>query len=153
LALAKRRTYSDKFKAGAILMLETKGYPTNEYALSEVGKHLGVHPRTLRRWVTGGIGAPPDSLVIEQKKGFTDLIDDEIREAFKTMAAARPDASYRDLVIGAATLFDKLQLLQGNPTERIESTLTVHDSREQLARLIDRHATRLGAPRDPGLPH
>lgn len=122
--MGKQQNYTDQFKAGAIIMLESQGYPHNDHALAIVGKHLGVHPRTLKRWATGDSGAPPDKLVQDTKKGFTDLIEDEIRDAFRAMAGARGDASYRDLVIGAATLFDKLQLLLGNPTDRTEVDVT-----------------------------
>lgn len=140
--------YTDKFKAGAVVLAQSEGYPDNPFALQMVADHLSVPVRTLRRWVKGDSGAPPDKLVQQEKTGMVELIDDEIRAAFSEMHNARSDASYRDLVIGAATLLDKKQLLTGEPTERTENTHDVNgvldvrtNIQRKLARITDTRDT------------
>jgi transposase-like protein len=142
--MAKRRRYTDKFKAGAVVMVESEGYPGDPFALARVADRLNINKRTLRRWVENDTGAPDDEIVTQEKNGIVELIDAEIQLAFKEMNKARSDASYRDLVIGAATLLDKKQLLIGEPTERTENIHDVDgvidirtDIQRKLARIAD----------------
>ena len=147
--MAKRRTYTDKFKAGAVVMVESEGYPGDKYALGRVANKLGIHARTLRSWVKGQTGAPTDEMIQHEKKGIVDLIDAEVEAAFKQMPLAREDASYRDLVIGAATLLDKKQLLTGEPTQITENTHDVNGVIDIRAD-IQRKLARIADTRDPG---
>lgn len=140
--MAKRKHYTDKFKAGAVVMVESEGYPDDKYALGRVAAQLNVNKRTLRRWVDGESGAPSDKLVTQEKKGIVDLIDAEIEAAFKEMPNARGEANYRDLVIGTATLIDKKQLLIGEPTQITDNSHDINgaidirtDIQRQLARI------------------
>jgi hypothetical protein len=48
--LAKRKVYSDKFKASAVLMLEAAGYPDRQEALTTVSEHLVMSAKTLASW-------------------------------------------------------------------------------------------------------
>jgi transposase-like protein len=123
--MAKRRLYSDKFKAGALTMLLAQNYPEDVYALERVARHLHIPGRTLRRWYKGENGQPPDELVAETKKELAELFEDEIRTIMSSLPSVRDEATYRDLVTGAAILTDKLQLLRGKPTERSEQTVNV----------------------------
>ena len=123
--MAKRRNYTDKFKAGAIAMLESEGYPTDAYALERVAQQVKVPTRTLRRWYKGETGAPTDEIVQETKKALSDLIETEIRAALGELPNARPDASYRDIVTGIGILVDKKQLLDGGATSRDEHLGTI----------------------------
>lgn len=129
-------------------MVASEGYPADKYALGRVAEKLKINKRTLRRWVDGDSGAPSDKIVNQEKIGLIDLIDDEIRAAFKEMHTAREDASYRDLVIGAATLLDKKQLLTGEPTERTENTHDITgdlDIRTDIQRRLARIAEAAGS--------
>lgn len=121
----KRKKYTDKFKAGAITLLQSEGYPDDPYALKKVAKKIGVPDRTLRRWHNGENGHPPDDIVRETKKELIDLFDDEIRDVMKELPSARPEAPYKDLVMGVAILVDKKQLLGGQPTDRTDNTHTL----------------------------
>ena len=123
--MAKRRIYSDKFKAGAVVMVESEGYPDDKFALQRVADNLKINVRTLRRWVNNDTGAPPDKIVQQEKSGLIDLIEDEIRAGFKEMNSARQDASYRDIGTVIGILFDKAQLLRGKPT-------TINEEIEQI---------------------
>lgn len=134
-------------------MLEAEGYPANDGALTRVSEHLSVPLSTLRGWFTAERNPPPAELRNEKRAELRDLLENELREAVAAMANARPEASYRDLGTVAAIFTDKLQLLDGKPTERVEENVTVRDSRERLAQLIDRRAALGGTPRDTGGPH
>ena len=151
--MARRKRYSDKFRAAAVVMLEAEGYPGSDGALTRVAGHLDVPLSTLRGWFTAEHNPPPTELRNEKKSELRDLLETELREAVRAMANARPEASYRDLGTVAAIFTDKVQLLDGKPTERVEESVTVHDSRERLAQLIDRRASAGRARLDTGGPH
>lgn len=120
--MAKRKTYSDKFKAGAIVLLQSEGYPQNAYALQLVADKVKVPGRTLRRWFNGENGQPPVDVVTESKKELADLFETEIRAIMDSLPSVREEASYKDRVMSAAILTDKRQLLTGGPTTRGEHT-------------------------------
>ena len=111
--------YSDDFRAGAVLMAEADGWPTNKGAMSRVAARLGVNERTLRRWATGESNPPPDKNVRAKKLDLEKVIRKELASAFEEMGRARQDASYRDLGTVVGILFDKLQLLSGEPTQSV----------------------------------
>lgn len=144
--MAKHNRYDDKFKASAVVLLESEGYPDDKYAISRVASHLGIPGRTLRRWANGQEGAPPDNAVSVEKKLLEDVIDDEIHAAFKAMSQVREDASYRDLVIGAATLIDKKQLITGGATERTEAKVD-YDAGDNLREAILSSVSRIAETR------
>lgn len=113
--------YTDKFKAGAVALLEAQGYPTNPNALEKVHQHLNRKPakRTLMRWFHGENGAPDDKLVRQSKKEIADVFEDV---AYKYLArAGEQDAvdetKGKDAVMTAAIAVDKMRLLRGLPTE------------------------------------
>lgn len=118
--MAKRPTYDDEFRANAVLMLQAAGYPDTEGALKRTAAHLRIQPRTLSRWARGEQNPPPDQVVNRKRVDLKDAIRDELANLFPAMAGARIEASYRDLATSAGILIDKLQLLEGKPTERIE---------------------------------
>lgn len=118
--VATYQRYSDEFRASAVLMLEAAGYPAREGALSQVASHLGMPRTTLRRWYRGAIHPPPAEIVQKKRLDLRAAIRAEVDEIFTAMGAVRPDASYRDLAWAAGVLIDKLQLLDGKPTWRVE---------------------------------
>lgn len=134
--VAKRKAYSDKFKAGALIMLESEGYPQDRYAMQRVAKRLNVPNRTLRQWAYTQNGEEFAELCQEQKKSLTTLIEDEIRAAFEALGMARPEAGYRDLTTSIAIFIDKMQLLSGKPTERSQQQINV-SGLEHLAGMSD----------------
>lgn len=142
--MAKRKRYTDKFKAGAIALLQSEGYPDDASAVMRVSRHLDVPGRTLRRWHNGSNGQPPDDVVQDTKKELGELFEKEIREVLNDLPHAREDASYRDLVTGIAILVDKRQLLNGQPTEHVKQSGDLSDSERaaRLAALLDTARTR-----------
>jgi hypothetical protein len=106
-------------------MLEAAGYTGDQEtskkgALTAVSNRLDVPLSTLRRWFIKQQNPPPADLVNEKREDLRKLIDDELHEIFAEMGSARPDASYRDLGWVAGVLFDKKQILDGQPTAIIK---------------------------------
>lgn len=120
--MAKRKRYSDKFRASAVVMLEGAGYPDEKGALTRISEHLSVPQATLHRWFHEKQNPPPSELVNEKKDELANLLDAEIRNALMEMNTARETATYRDLGTVLGILVDKKQLITGKPTSRSEST-------------------------------
>ena len=115
-----RKRYDDKFRASAVVMLEAAGYPDKKGALSLVGRNLSVPISTLRGWYNATRNPAPAELRNEKEIDFTIALRKEVGAALGEMDNARQDASYKDLATTIGILIDKLQLLEGKATERIE---------------------------------
>ena len=129
----RRRVYSDKFKASAVLMVEAAGYPDDEYALKRVSKEQHIPLETLKGWVKRGIKYGKvdeatqkdiDELMEETRTELTELFENSVRAALREMATKIEDASYRDLAWVAAVHTDKLNVLNGKPTQNIQQGIT-----------------------------
>jgi len=106
-------------------MLEAAGYPEQQGALARVADHLRMPSTTLSGWANGKHNPPPTELRCEKKDDLINFIKAEIPQVFRELADARPDASYRDLMVGLGILVDKWQLLSGEATERSEVNASV----------------------------
>ena len=114
---SKHPTYDDQFRASAVCMLQSQGYPEVEGALTIVSKHLRVPARTLSRWFNGEQNPPPDQLVNEKKEDLRSLYLKEIYAVMKVLPEKRDDASYGTLASAQGIFFDKIRLLDNLPTE------------------------------------
>jgi len=123
--VARTPRYSDDYRASAVLMVEAEGYPANKGAVARVAAHLHLQERTLRRWVTGESNPPPDKAVQIKKLDLRTAITGELESIFLEMGKARADASYKDLATAAGIFFDKLQLLNGEPTQTTNQRILV----------------------------
>lgn len=112
--------YDDNFRASAIAMLHSNGWPAKEGALSSTARSLDVPLTTLHRWAKGESNPPPSKLVAQKKEELSDLLENEIRLALGSMSGAREKASYRDIGTVIGILVDKKQLLTGKPTWIVE---------------------------------
>ena len=117
--MAKRKRYTDEFRASAVLMYEA----TPNFV--QVANHLKMPEATLRSWVNRKRaidkmpqGAETDVEIYDETKiDFVQMIDSEMVEIFKEMKFKRDTAEYRELGIVYGILQDKKQLLTGGPTE------------------------------------
>ena len=153
--MAKKRKprYDDKFRASAVVMLEAAGYPERRGALTQVARHLGMHRETLRRWHTAQRNPPPREVVTEKAGDLAALLRQEAEAIFGEMDDARQDAQYRDLAVALGIVIDKLQLLEGKPTERREY-IDERARAERIARILDRgRARRAGHVTGGRAPH
>lgn len=117
-----KRHYSDDFRAQALTLLEAEGYPDNQGALTKVSRAFNVPLMTLYDWQVKDVNNVSTDTRAVQSASFQAVIEDEITRILEQMKVKRESASYRDLGIVAGILFDKLQLLQGMPTQRTEHT-------------------------------
>ena len=129
-----RKSYTDKFRANAVVMLEAAGYKGDREknkpgALGRVAKHLNVPEATLGRWYRQERNPPPTEMVSEKRGDLVAMIDTELTAIFGEMPNARPDADYRALGTVAGILVDKLQLLTGGATENNDVTIRIVNDR------------------------
>jgi transposase-like protein len=132
--MAKRKRYDDKFRASAVLMLEAAGYPDKPGALTSVAANLKMPHQTLSRWARETQNPAPPELVQEKRFDLIEALRSEVQAALGEMKNARPEADYRALTTAVGIMVDKLQLLEGKPTERTEHTVT--DARDIIERRL-----------------
>jgi hypothetical protein len=114
----------------------TKTSEEGKYA--EVFEKVGVPKRTLRNWLDGTRNRFDLESIEEVGAELKTLATKELFNVFDEMDLAREDANYRDLVIGAGILIDKIQLLSGNATQNTQVTF----SREGFSTLPEPIARR-----------
>lgn len=125
--------YGDEFKASSVLMLQAAGYPERPNAMRDVERATGVHRKTLLRWWRNETGAPPEEVVERERLNLLEEFEKLIGISLGFAAEAAEVAGYKDLLIGIGILFDKRQLLQGEPTAIMKDAT---DARELLASRI-----------------
>lgn len=113
---AKRTRYTDEFRANAVAAAISAGYPSVKGALSRVAGQFGVSHQVLRDWILANHNPAPQELLQEKKKELRDLFLDEIYLAADILPSKRGNASYSQLVIAIATMFDKIRLIDNMPT-------------------------------------
>lgn len=154
--MTRRKRYTDDFRASAVVMLESQGYPEQPGALSAVAQHLGVPSRTLSRWFKKEQNPPPDELVIQKKGELGAKMSDLLALFVEEMFAAAKDATLQQLATSFGIVFDKLELLYGNPTTRSQVDIAVSDlvdiSDDELETLLENVALANQDRRDPGDP-
>lgn len=143
--------YTDKFRAGAVVMLEAAGYTGDPKtgvmgSVTRVSEHLDVPRGTLRRWFNGRRG-PPVEMVEEIKLDLLADIEELLGISLRNAVESAEGANYRDLLIGIGILFDKRQLLQGEPTQILKDATS---ARETLAGRISGIAERTREKSGPG---
>jgi len=157
--MAKRKSYDDKFRASAVVMLQAQGYPEKKGALTSVANHLSVPAMTISRWFNAAQNPPPNILVNEKKEELADLFEDAARTYLKH--AVNEDVV--DNVPGQAALtaaaiaVDKMQLLRNLPTAIISIVPQVvkaleaagYDPVQVFNDLIAQAAAEQSEPREP----
>lgn len=137
---ARTKQYTDEFRAEVVVALRVAGYPEQVGALTRIAKQYNLHARTISRWYNAESNPPPDKNVTEKKQSLQAIIEDEIYAIFGILPSKRDEADYRQLTTAAAILIDKMQLLNGLPTERHESMnyeLTEDERAKRVAQLLD----------------
>jgi transposase-like protein len=137
--VAKRKHYTDEFRASAVIMLESQGYPHVKGSLTAVSKHLNVPLRTLSRWFNKEQNPPPDQLVKEKRGELIERLPGLLEQLVNEMELAIKDAPLSQLATTFGIVVDKQQLLKGSPTERIahEHELSDAERSARIASLLD----------------
>lgn len=119
----KYRKYSDKFKAGALALVQASTRETTDAKVTEVAKHLKMPEKTLWYWVSEGVHAGDEIAekdmaeeVEEAVQELDALFETELRAILKTMAGKREEAQYKELMIAAGIFADKIKALRDKPT-------------------------------------
>jgi transposase-like protein len=109
--------YTDKFRAGAVVMLMAAGWPDVKGAQSKVAKHLGVPRQTLMRWANEENNPAPPQLVQEKRMDMIQRLEDIRHLLLDEAEKAIPDAPLNHLLTGYGILTDKQRLLTGESTD------------------------------------
>ena len=116
-----KRQYSDVDKATALLSLEANGGNVLRTA-----RALNIPQQTLREWAASKHTSVDVPNIRDKKRPeLIDLFLNEVYEAVGLMPDKRAEASYSDLGRMVGILTDKIQLLKGGVTERIDQRVTV----------------------------
>lgn len=152
--MARQKRYTDEFRASAVVMLESQGYPEQAGALTAVSRHLGVPLRTLSRWYNKEQNPPPDSLVNEKKGELVNRLSDLLEVFVEEMFSATKDATLQQLATAFGIVMDKRELLLGKPTSRSQVDMAVSDlvdiSDDELDTLLEHIARDNAQRRHPG---
>lgn len=106
-------------------MLEAAGYPDRKGALTEVSNQQNVPAPTLHRWYHSKNNPAPNELVKRNEEELATLYRTEIDKIFEHIDSAREFADYRALVTAIGILTDKVMLLEGKATSRIEVDIKI----------------------------
>lgn len=132
--------FDDNYRAATVVMLQAEGYPDNPLALGKVHNYLAKkapYPTktTLSNWFRGLHNAPPSNVLDIKKDNMTEALYGLLG---KLVSHANKDETIGDMsgqaaVTSIGILIDKLQLLEGNPTEITKnSNLNINASWEEL---------------------
>lgn len=140
--MGKRQRYTDQFRAAAIVALTTAGYPDREGSLIQVSRDLDVPSATLHRWFHSKSNPPPSEIVIYQKRELHEILRDLAYKIAESIPNAMEGANIQQLSTSLGIVIDKMQLLDKQPTERVEHQFTDTERAERIAALFDAARTR-----------
>lgn len=141
--MAKRRQYDDKFRASVVVMLQSQGYPAIKGALTHVANHVGVPAMTISRWFHATSNPPPNELVNEKRGDLVELLRDLVYKLVGAMPDKIEEAALQQQGTVLGIVIDKLQLLEGKATERVEvNELSDTDRAARIATLLNRAGAR-----------
>jgi hypothetical protein len=107
--------YSDEQRAAVLAALDA-----NKGNVTKTARETGVPKSTLIAWRDNVHVPPSDELRTTKKLELADLIRAELGAIFDALPGKRGDASYKDVATAAGILIDKLALLQGDATSRVD---------------------------------
>lgn len=123
-----QRRYNDEERASFVVMLEAAGYPNTPGALKRVAANAGVHENVLRRWWKGTSNPAPTTIVSRKKVDLSKAIRNELALIFDRMNVTRDEATYRDVTIAMGILVEKLQLIEGKPTQNVNLEMKTYQN-------------------------
>lgn len=125
--------FSDEYRAGAVVMLQAEGYPSNPFAIGKVYEYLkqkNPHPTksTLKNWFMGDSNPPPSNILDDKKEDMVEALKALTWKLLEHAAKAETieDMSGQQAITGAGILIDKTRLLLDKPTEINKSDVTLN---------------------------
>lgn len=113
--------YSDEDKASAVLMLKAAGYPDRPGAMAQTLKELrGTVPEsTLRSWAKEQHGAPPAKVRDKKRGEIAQTLTEVAFKLLEHLGSIADTGDVRETATAFGIVMDKLQLLDGEPTQSI----------------------------------
>lgn len=129
---AKKRTYTDEYRAEALAALAA-----NDGNVKRTARQLGVPYTTLKQWAKGIVhpearanAQPKKELLADRLEELAHLLLDDLARPEKIMGASLPHVA---TALGIAV--DKMQLLRGLPTVTVQNEYSSL-SDDELKRLL-----------------
>lgn len=125
--------FDDEYRASVVVMLQSEGYPQDEFALGRVHNYLkqkSPYPTktSLKNWFDGKHNPPP-SKVLDDKKG--DMVEALKALTWQLIEHATKEDTVAEMtgqsaITSIGILIDKTRLLLDKPTEINKSDVTVN---------------------------
>jgi hypothetical protein len=107
--------YSDEQRAAVLAVLKSNGGN-----VSRTARETGVPASTIQTWRDNADTLPPHEVREQNRLSLADLIRAELDAIFEIMPGKREDADYKTLGTVVGILTDKLALLDGGVTSRVD---------------------------------
>lgn len=125
--------FNDEYRASVVVMLQSEGYPNDEYAIGRVHNYLkqkSPYPTktTIKNWFLGDSNPPPSKNLDDKKE---DMVEALKALTWKLIEHAAKDETITEMsgqqaVTSAGILIDKTRLLLEKPTEINKSDVTIN---------------------------
>lgn len=127
-----RRRYSDSDKAAALAALDANDGNTHKTA-----KQLNIPRTTLERWVEGRVSDDVPHLRQHKKRELHESLEELAYKLVAVMPEKIDEANLQQSAVALGVVIEKMQLLRGDPTERLEHTLTDAERVSRINTLLD----------------
>ena len=128
--------YTDEQRADALAVLKSNGGN-----LSQTERETGIPKGTLRYWRENSSNAAPIELQTQKTESLRGELESVAYRLVRKLSERLndTDAGVQQLATSLGIVIDKLQLLEGKPTERtaVVSELTNEERTERIAALFD----------------
>jgi transposase-like protein len=116
------RQYTEEQKAAALAYLEATGGNQRKTA-----RDCNLPLATLQKWMQGaGVNEAVTEKVVDKTLDLADLFENELRHALLYAGEKREQASYQQLITGAAISADKMRLLRDQTTANSETVIKIN---------------------------
>lgn len=143
--MATRRQFSDKDKAAALAVLDA-----NNGNVFKTAKQLNIGRTTLEGWSKGrGINHDVPELRQHKKDEISQRLVEIVHKLIDAMPDKITDANLQQVSTSIGIAVEKIQLLDGDPTERneiVDHGLNDSDRASRIAALLERARTRRDRP-------
>lgn len=136
--MSKRR-YSDEDKATALAALDANG--GNVYKTSRL---LKIPQTTLQEWFNGRVNDTVPEIRMRKKEALADRLSEIAHQLIDAAPDKMKTANLQQVFTSLGITIEKLQLLDGEPTERSEVIDNLNDDERaaRIAALLDRARAR-----------
>ncbi len=130
----KRRRYSDNDKATALAALDA-----NEGNLYRTAKQLGISISTLQSWTNVSEDKAEELAPIRnrKRKELHEVLRDLAYQIADVIPDKLNDANLQHTSVSLGIVLEKMQLLEGKATERVEHSISDEERASRVATLLD----------------